>query len=142
MKLEEIVRLLKKMGYTVESDGSKSFEVNGEVFKAAADAIALVKDTKFILVKQEETARPLTPLERRTVAIARLLGVSGFVILTNELETVFLDVETGKRVDGIPDASNATSKQINFDEEKEKRIVAAIDSIRCSCCESSCRLTD
>jgi len=140
MKLEEILELLKRKGYRIEFDGSESFEINGESFKVAADAIALADDVKFVLVKQEEIARPLTPLERRTIAIARLLGVSGFVVLTNEVETVFLNVETGERVNEIPDSSNAIPRSIDFDEEKERRIVAAIDSIRCSCCESNCHL--
>ncbi|AEA47824.1 hypothetical protein [Archaeoglobus veneficus] len=142
MKFEDIIELLRAKGYEVEYGLTISFDVSGETFKAFADAIAVVNGSRHILVKREEVARPLTPLERRTIAIARLFNVFGFAILTNEVEVSVLDVLNGKRVsiEEIPNADEVLLRQIDFDEEREKRIVAAIGSIRCSCCEDRCTI--
>jgi len=142
MKFEDLLLRIRDRGYELELGNSISFEIGGEKFVVKADAIAKANGKRFILVKREEYARPLTPLERRTVAIARLFGVLGFAILTNEVEVVTLDVQTGERIDfdELPDANNANIVELDFDEERERRIIAAIGSIRCPCCEDKCTI--
>ena len=138
-EIQEILEFLKNRGYKIERV-FKKFKVNGEEFEVS-EYVASFDSVKYVLVRREEDNRPLTPLERFAVALARLLGVRGFVVLSNGEELLCLRVDNGERVsiEQIPEAKEAEVKSFDFDEEKEKRIVVAMGMLRCPC-KKGCRI--
>ncbi len=141
MELEEILRMLEEKGYSIEKDVSRKFEFDGEVVEIYANAVAVAED-RYVMVRREEDNRPLAPLERFSVAVARLLGVKGYAVSTNGFEAVCLRVDNGERtnLESIPPADEAKSFNFEFDEEKELRIAVAIGKLRCPCRQGECRL--
>ncbi len=141
MELEEILKMLEEKGYLIEKDVSRKFEFDGEVVEIYANAVAVAED-RYVMVRREEDNRPLAPLERFSVAVARLLGVKGYAVSTNGFEAVCLRVDNGERtnLESIPPADEAKSFNFEFDEEKELRITVAIGKLRCPCRQGECRL--
>ncbi|MFP3909333.1 MAG: hypothetical protein ACLFVX_05695 [Archaeoglobaceae archaeon] len=122
---------------------NKKFTVNEEEYNMTAELALKPEGVNFMILKFERLARPLVPLERRTIAIARVIDKNPFpfAILTNNSDSVFMDVIKGKTSYEFDTPSRAESmsilKELNVerlsgDEEgKEKRIFATIDSIKC-----------
>ena len=142
IELEEIISFLEGKGYEIERDVSKGYEFNSEYVEVYANAVAVAKDIRYVMVRREENGRPLTPLERFSVAVARLLGVRGYAVTSNGEEVMCLRVDTGEKVDveEIPDAEEAEPFDFEFDEEKELRIAVAIGKLRCPCRQGECRI--
>jgi len=151
-EIEKIwINKLKNKGYSEKDfvyNLRKDFTINQEKFTMIAELAVRINDENFILFKFERPTRFITPLERRTVSIARIINKKPFpfVILTNGKDCVFLNAINGKEIDReVPERDeaenilkklrirNLTDKEI----EKEKRIFAAIDSIRCESCKYS-----
>ncbi len=142
LELDEIVEFLKEKGYEIERDVAKGFELNSEYVEVFANAVGVARGIRYVMVRREENSRPLSPLERFSVAVARLLGVRGFAITSNGEELMCLRTDTAERVDieEIPDAENAELFDFDFDEEKELRIAVAIGKLRCPCRQGECRI--
>ncbi len=142
LELDEIVEFLKEKGYEIERDVAKGFELNSEYVEVFANAVGVARGIRYVMVRREENSRPLSPLERFSVAVARLLGVRGFAITSNGEELMCLRADTAERVDieEIPDAENAELFDFDFDEEKELRIAVAIGKLRCPCRQGECRI--
>ena len=137
-EVDEIVEVLKSKGYEIEWNVTRKFE-DVEIF---ANAIAKTKGFRYVSVRREENNRPLIPLERFSVAVARLLGVKGFAVTSNGEEMMCLRVDNGEHVNlgDIPDAEEAEPLNFRFDEEKELRIAVAIGKLRCPCKQGECRI--
>lgn len=122
---------------------NKKLIVNGEEHIMTAELALKPEGVNFMILKFERLARPLVPLERRTAAIARVIDKNPFpfAVLTNESDSVFIDVTKGKTSYEfeIPsrDESMNILKELYLEklsdegEEKEKRIFATMDSIKC-----------
>ncbi len=137
-EVDEIVEVLKNKGYEIEWNVTRKFE-DVEIF---VNAIAKTKGFRYVSVRREENNRPLIPLERFSVAVARLLGVKGFAVTSNGEEMMCLRVDNGEHVklEDIPDAEEAEPLNLSFDEEKELRIAVAIGKLRCPCRQNECRI--
>lgn len=157
--MQEIVEIrnrwineLRKKGYRDEDlayNLRKEFSINEENFTMVAELAVRIDGENFIVFKFESPTRFITPLERRTISIARIIDEKPFplAILTNGHDCVFLNAINGKEIEwneipGRYEAKNIlknlklkikhlTDREI----EKEKRIFAAIDSIRCETCK-------
>ncbi|MFO7966216.1 MAG: hypothetical protein R6U44_01275 [Archaeoglobaceae archaeon] len=126
---------------------SRTIIVNGEEHEMAAELALKPEGANFILLKFERSNRPLAPLERRTAAIARVIDATPFplAVLTNGSDSVFIDVIEGKTSYDfkVPSRTESTetlkgpSIQELCEEEKEKeeRIFATFDSLKCETCE-------
>lgn len=122
---------------------NKKLIVNGEEHTMTAELALKPEGVNFMILKFERLARPLVPLERRTATIARVIDKNPFpfAVLTNESDSVFIDVTKGKTSYKfeIPsrDESMNILKELDVEklsdegEEKEKRIFATMDSIKC-----------
>jgi|Deesub1362B_J571_1020462.scaffolds.fasta_scaffold07489_3 hypothetical protein len=142
-------QLLQDRGYFEEDlvvGLRKGITVNDEKFEMYAELAIRIDSMNFMLFKFERPARPLTPLERRTVSIAKIIDEKPFpyALLTNGLNCLFIDIFSGNSTENcdIPSRSEAIkllSKikafKSDIDIEKEMRIFAAIDSIKCEICE-------
>ncbi len=142
VELEEIVEFLKERGYEVERDVTRGFEFNSEYVEVFANAVGVTGDFRYVMVRREENSRPLSPLERFSVAVARLLDVRGFAVTSNGEEVMCLRVDNGEKVNlnDIPEAEEARPFDFDFDEEKELRIAVAIGKLRCPCRQGECRI--
>ncbi|RUM35078.1 MAG: hypothetical protein DSY33_00375 [Archaeoglobus sp.] len=137
-ELNELVEMLKSKGYEIEWNVTRRLG-DVEIF---ANAVAKTKGFRYVSVRREENCRPLIPLERFSVAVARLLGVKGFAVTSNGEDVMCLRVDNGKNVslEDIPDANEAQPLDFNFDEERESRIAVAIGKLRCPCKQGECRI--
>ncbi len=138
----DLINFLKNKGYEVVENVTKKILVFDEEIEIFANAIAKKGDLNFVMVRREEDKRPLVPLERFIIAIARLFEVKGFAIATNGEEVVCLRVDNGERVDlnSIPEIDKAKAFEFKFDRDAEKRIVVAIGKLRCPCRCDECRI--
>ncbi len=156
-EIEEMVAewknyLKKRRGYLEEDLAHNLFRivtVNGEEHEMTAELAAKPKGANFILLKFERSNIPLVPLERRTAAIARVIDSTPFpfAVLTSGSDSIFIDlieVKTSYDQDfEIPSRAESTEmlKELSIqklsDEEKEKeeRIFATFDSLKCETCE-------
>lgn len=83
-------QLLQDRGYFEEDlvvGLRKGITVNDEKFEMYAELAIRIDSMNFMLFKFERPARPLTPLERRTVSIAKIIDEKPFpyALLTNGL---------------------------------------------------------
>lgn len=152
-EFEEIENMWKKIlvgrGYREEDfvyNLRREFSVNEENFTMTAELAVRINGKNLILFKFERSTRFITPLERRTIAIARIIDREPFpfVILTNGDDCVFMDAINGRsmecaeipsRDEAVIILGNLRIKEIEEEIEKEKRIFAAIDAIKCETCE-------
>lgn len=128
-------------------DLSRKLFVNEEEFKMTAELALRPEGTNFMLLKFEYPNRPLVPLERRTAAIARVIETNPFpfAILTNGTDSVFIDTIEGKtsyefeipsRSESMEILKELDSQELSYEEkEREKRIFATFDSLKCETCE-------
>jgi len=139
--------LIEKKGYAVsEIEKDKEFEVpiGNEKCKSRADIVASINGKKLMLIKCSVGA--LVSRERQAVACARVLDSYQipFAVVTDADDAIVLDAVTGKVIReglaSIPSRNELAelAGEIEFKTlpseraEKEKRILIAFDSIKCT----------
>ncbi len=124
------------------------FEITSgsETYEPAADLIASVDGKRVILITCIYGS--LTAVERLTISYARLIESYQipYAVVTNGAETDVIDTLSGKVIgsgdDAIPQKDEINIDEIKFKEypkekvEKEKRILAAFESIDEATCSS------
>ena len=139
--------LLEKKGYAeTEIEKDREFEVliGNERCKSGTDIIISVGGKRLILIKCSVGA--LVSRERQAVACARVLDSYQipFAVVTDAVDAIVLDTLTGKvmseGMESIPSRNELTElistielKTLSPERaEKEKRILLAFDSIKCT----------
>ena len=139
--------LLNNKGYSkdeVEADREFDVETGNEKCKSKADIVVSIDGKRLMIVKCSIGA--LVSRERQAVACARLMDSYQipFAVVTDGNDAILLDTLTGKAIneglEKIPsrDELKAMTEKVEFKElsperlEKEKRILLAFDSIKCS----------
>lgn len=139
--------LLEKKGYAAsEIEKDREFEVliGNERCKSRTDIVISIDGKRLVLIKC--SAGALVSRERQAVACARVLDSYQipFAVVTDAVDAIALDTLTGKVIsegmESIP-SKNELSELIHKIElkelpseraEKEKRILLAFDSIKCT----------
>jgi len=139
--------LLEKKGYSVgEIEKDSEFEVliGNERCKSKTDIVIIIDGKRLVLIKCSVGA--LGSRERQAVACARVLDSYQipFAVVTDGADAIMLDTLTGNVVgEGLAKILSRTElkkmmEKIEFKElpperaEKEKRILLAFDSIKCT----------
>ncbi|MDI6744572.1 MAG: type I restriction enzyme HsdR N-terminal domain-containing protein [Thermodesulfovibrionales bacterium] len=139
--------LFEKKGYSaseIEKDVEFEVLIGDERCKSRADIVISIDDKKLVLIKCSVGA--LGSRERQAVACARVLDSYQipFAVVTDAVEAIALDTLTGKVISegmvSIPSRNELGEllQKIEFKKlpsertEKEKRILLAFDSIKCT----------
>jgi hypothetical protein len=139
--------LLERKGYAAtEIEKDREFEVliGNERCKSGMDIIISIDGKRLILIKCSVGA--LVSRERQAVACARVLDSYQipFAVVTDGADAITLDTVTGKVIsegmESIPSRNELTEliRKVEFKKlpperaEKEKRILLAFDTIKCT----------
>lgn len=137
--------LLEEKGYSkdeIETDIEFEVEIESNRCKSKADIIISIEGKRIILIKCFIGA--LVSRERHALSCARLIDSYQipFTVVTDGINAEVLNTVSGEVIsegsESIPSKDELKTVQIEFKElsqnrvEKEKRILLAFDSIKCS----------
>lgn len=141
---------LKKKGFSsceIFLNLTNEYFLNFEKYILQADLAVKIGSYNFLIVKIEPLNRPIVPLERRTISISRIIDDRPFhyALLTNSRDELLIDVRYGgskeKGEFKIPTREEfLKTKNIDYkiskeQIDKEKRIFATFDSLKCNSCD-------
>jgi len=141
------IEVLKRNGFSsdeIVSNLTKEFLLNFEKHILHADLAVKTNNFNYLIVKVEPLNRPIISIERRTISIARIINKTPFhyALLTNSRDELLIDVKSGKskkefRIltkEEFLKTENLEYRISDQQADKEKRIFATFDSLKCDSC--------